>query len=565
MLGSSPTLTIRPYQQEAIESLYTFFAGNQDPSRNCLVAMPTGTGKSVVIAAFLKSIFDRWPEQKILVLTHVKELIAQNVRQLERYWPAAPVGIYSAGLKQKVAGMPITVAGIQSAIKHPEKFGRIDLVVVDEAHLVGPDDNTSYRLMLSHLREQNPYLRVIGLSATIYRLGLGMLTEGGIFTDVAYDICTKGAFVRLLDDLYLCPLIPMEMKTQLDVTGVHTRGGEFIEKELQEKVARYDLTRRALQEARVAAETRKHWLVFASGVKHVLMIHEILRDEFDMASVYVHAGLSSEERARSLEAFTTGEVPVMINANILTTGFDYPGLDCIVMLRPTASPVLHVQTLGRGTRYDFPPGMPLETREQRQAAIDASAKRDCLVLDFAGNTRRLGPINDPKLPKKKGDERGSDVPIKVCIACQCLNHISARECINCGEPFPIAEKITPVASTLELIVRDEPQTHWFPVQGVDYFKHIKRNVPFAPPTLRVTYRCDQRRFSEWVCLLHDGNRIQRKAHAWWQERTADPIPQSIEEALRLKNRLRVPKRILVWTNKQLPEILNYDFRGERAA
>lgn len=548
----------RPYQIEAVDSLYRFFAANHDPSRNPLIAAPTGSGKSVIITTFLHSIFERWPNQKVLLLTHVKELIGQNAKHLRRAWPSAPLGIYSAGMKQKTAHMPITFASIQSAVRNPHLFGYVDLIIIDECHLVSPDENTSYQTLIAFLRQVNPYLRIIGLSATIYRLGLGMLTEGGIFTDVAYDICSRSAFVHLLDEYYLCPLIPMQTQTQLDVSGVHMRGGEFVEKELQEKVARYDLTRAAIQEAMIAAQKRQHWLIFATGIDHVHMIHDILQ-EFGVESTYVHSKLTPDERTKNLARFLAGDVPVMINANILTTGFDFPALDCIIMLRPTASPVLHVQTLGRGTRYDFPIGEPIETLEQRKALVESAPKQNCLVLDFAGNTRRLGPINDPKIPGKKGDEKGGDAPIKVCPACGCLNHISVRACANCGAEFEFREKISPVASTLELIVRDEPVVHWFNVNHVVYRPHIKIG---SPPSLKVTYHCGLRTFNEWVCLFHDGRPIQRKAQAWWTKRTNAPIPHTMAEAQLYASTLRIPKRVRVWVNAKWPQLLNYEFEED---
>jgi DNA repair protein RadD len=557
-----PAIKPRPYQLEAVDALYQYFATHHDPTENPLIAMPTGSGKSLVIALFLKTIYEHWPSQRVMMLTHRKELIGQNAKQLKRFWPGAPVGIYSAGLKSKDSNQPITFAGIQSAIKNPQLFGHVDLLIIDEAHLVSPENGTSYEMFIAFLRARNPYLRIIGLSATIYRLGLGMLTEGGIFTDVAYDICSLQAFVKLLDDGYLCPLIPLKTETQLDVSNIHMKGGEFVEKELQERLAKEELTYQCLVEALQDARDRNHWLIFAIGIEHTEMCHSLLT-EMGVSSTFVHSQLSNERRDEAIRQFVSGEVRVMVNAGILTTGFDYPSLDCIVLLRPTASPGLHVQILGRGTRPNYAPGFDLETREGRLAAIAASSKKNCLVLDFAGNTMRLGPINDPKLPKNKnnkGDkEKKGDVPVKVCPDCDCMNLISARICENCGSSFEIKgeEALTPVASTLELIVRDEPQTHWFNVTHVTYQAHHK---PGSPPSLRVNYHCGLRRFSEWICLFHEGNPIQRKARIWWMERgNFEDLPRDIDEALDCVGDLRKPKQIKVWTNKKYPDIINYIF------
>lgn len=547
-------MKLRDYQNEAVNSVYEFFRLNPDPDKNPVIAMPTGTGKAVVIAGFVQSILSAWPNQRVMMLTHVKELIEQNADKMRTMWPQSPLGIYSAGLGEKSAHMPITFAGIQSAAKHPELFGHIDLVIIDECHLVSPDEDAAYKKFLAALRAKNPWLRVVGLSATIYRLGLGMITDGGVFTDVAYDICGMRAFNKLLDDGYLCPLIPMQTSAQLDVSSVHKRGGEFIASELQNAVARWDITERALREAREAAGDRKHWLIFATGIDHIVMIEAIL-GQLGISCAGVHSKMKSRERDDNIARFKAGQIQALINADILTTGFDFPALDCIILLRPTSSPGLHVQILGRGTRPVYPKGYDLETKDGRLAAIAASPKQNCLVLDFAGNTRRLGPINDPRIPGKKGKGAG-DIPIKTCNACGCLNHISARTCANCGEEFTFQEKLVAQASTIALIVRDEPQVEVFPVDRVTYAPHVK---PGFPPSLKVSYFCGVRRFTEWVCLEHHGSPIQRKAHAWWLKRSPIDPPPTIEQALPVVDTLAVPGSIRVWVNRKYPEILEHLF------
>lgn len=569
----------RDYQVEAEESLFTYFASHSDPDQNPVIAMPTGTGKSIVIAGFIKRVLTSWPGQRIMMLTHVKELIDQNADKLLRLWPAAPLGIYSAGLGEKTATMPITFAGIQSAAKNPQLFGHIDLVIIDECHLVSPDENAAYRKFLKALRERNPFIRIIGLSATPYRLGLGMITDGGIFTDVCYDITGLGAFNRLLDEGYLCPLVPMPTEAELDVSRVHKRGGEFISKELQDAVGHYEINREALAEVCEKAASRQHWLIFASGIDHINTIQQILT-EFNIPAAAVHSKMTSFERDDNLARFKAGQIRALINADILTTGFDMPSLDCIVLLRPTSSPGLHVQILGRGTRPFYAPGFDLSTTEGRNAAIMASVKKNCLVLDFAGNTRRLGPINDPRIPKRKGEGTG-DMPLKTCDACGCLNHISARFCVNneCGHEFTFQEKLSTKNSTLALIVRDEPQVELFKVDRVTYDRHSR---PGSIPSLKVSYFCGVRRFTEWVCLEHHGNPIQHKAHRWWRERDTTggewpweveqhgklikemrDVPPDVESARRIAPYLKVPTGIRVWVNKRYPEILSYTFEGDK--
>lgn len=579
-------MKLRDYQGEAIGSIYSYFASHaledkhlkgEAPVPNPVIAMPTGTGKAVVIAGFTQQVLTQWPGQRIMMLTHVKELIDQNADKVRQMWPQAPLGIFSAGLGEKTLGMPITFGGVQSVVNALKKdvlaFGKIDLLLIDECHLVSPNENAAYQTVIKLLRSINPYLRVIGLSATPYRLGLGMITDGGVFTDMAYDVTGLRAFNRFIDEGYLAPLIPMPTETQIDVSGVHIRGGEFVAGELEHALDD-KTTWLALQEAASLAQDRYHWLIFAPGIEKVDQIVKMLRS-LGIDAAGVHSKMDKDERDDNIARFKAGQLRCLVNADILTTGFDFPALDCIILLRATNSPGLHVQILGRGTRPFFAPGFDLETIDGRLAAIAGSYKQNCLVLDFAGNTRRLGPINDPRIPGKKGKGTG-DIPIKQCDACGCLNHISVRYCVNCGEEFQFEEKITAKASTVALIVRDEPQVELFKVDRVTYAPHVKIG---NPPSLKVSYFCGARRFTEWVCLQHHGNPIQQKAWAWWRQRDtsnsvwswpvpegSDPdvrnVPPSIEAALPVVSTLAVPSQIRVWVNRKYPEILSHIFEKE---
>ena len=239
----------RPYQTKAVDAIWDYF---RSESGNPLVAMPTGTGKSVVIARFLQSVYNPYPRQRIMLLTHVKELIQQNFEKLKALWPFAPAGIYSAGLNQRNANCAITFAGIASVAKKWALFGHIDLVLIDEAHLLSPNDQTMYRAFLAGLRSINPFLKVIGFTATPWRLGHGHLCDPfedkkgalcePLFSAVCYDLTSRTAFNELIEQGYLIPLVPKRTKLHLDTEGLHSRGGEFIEKEMQDRFDKEEIT-----------------------------------------------------------------------------------------------------------------------------------------------------------------------------------------------------------------------------------------------------------------------------------------------------------------------------------
>lgn len=528
----------RDYQIEAVHSVPNYFQTN---SGNPVIAMPTGTGKSVVIAMLLQMVYHYWPNQRVMVLTHVKELIQQNYDKLMTLWPAAPAGVYSAGLNRKESHRRITFAGIGSVAKKADLFGHIDLVFIDEAHLVSPNDETLYQLFLTALKKVNPNVRVVGFTATPWRLGTGHITSDGIFTDVCFDITGMQAFNRLIAEGHLSPLIPRQTKLMLDIDGVHMRGGELIASELQQAVDKYEVTQAALRETLELAHDRHHWLIFASGVEHACHIADMLND-MGIPTVAIHSKMGDAQRDEAIRDFKAGKYRAAVNNNVLTTGFDFPAIDCIVVLRPTASTVLWVQMLGRGTR-------PFECSWYR--------KENCLVLDFAGNTRGLGPINDPVIPRKKG-QKGGEAPVKLCGACATYNHASVTHCSYCGAEFSFQVKIKVTAASDQLLRGDAPVVELFKVDHITYSRHEKAG---RPPMVKVTYYCGLRSFAEYVCVEHDGF-AQRKARHWWRERSKAAFPESTDRALEVSDTITAATHLRVWVNKQYPEIMSHCFDGK---
>jgi DNA repair protein RadD len=523
----------RWYQTEAIDSIFSYFMGS---TGNPVVALPTGTGKSLVIGGFMQRVLRQWPKQRFLALTHVKELVEQNAKKLAEMWPNAPIGIYSAGLGRRDTVMPITFGGVASVVNCIEAFGHRDLLLVDECHLISPKADTMYGDAIAGLKKINPYLKVVGFTATAFRLGQGMITDGGLFTDICYDLTGIDAFNRLIAEGYLAPLIPKRTKIELDVSSVGMNNGEFAQGQLQAAVDKEEVTYAALREMVDFGQDRQSWLIFASGVEHAEHIAEAL-SSFGIPCAAVHSKLGDKERDARIAAFKRGELRALSNNNVLTTGFDHPPVDLIGMLRPTMSPGLWVQMLGRGTRPS-----------------PSTGKRNCLVLDFAGNTRRLGPINDPVIPKRKGKGTG-EAPVRICEACGCYNHASARMCINCGEEFTFQTKIIASAATDALLRSDLPIVEYFDVQRVIYNRHSKEG---APPMIKVSYFAGMHKYDEWICLEHPGF-AGKKARDWWRQRHASEPPETTDEALQFVSMLRVPRRIRVWVNKKYPEVLSYEY------
>lgn len=473
-------MMLRDYQSRTIDQLYAWFeAGNQ--GNPCLV-LPTGSGKSHLVAALCKDALQNWPETRVLMLTHVKELIEQNAQKMREHWPGAPLGIYSAGMGRKDLGEPITFAGIQSVRTKAGALGHMDLVLIDECHLVNHKDEGGYRKLLAELKAINPALRVVGLTATPYRLGHGLITDKPALFDALLE---PVSIEELIFKGYLATLRSKVTKAKLDTTGVHKRGGEFIESELQAAVDTDDKNQAVVQEVVALAGDRKAWLVFCTGVKHAEHVAEVLR-QHGITTECVLGETPKKEREQIIADFKAGRIRALTNANVLTTGFDYPDIDLIAMLRPTMSPGLYVQMAGRGMRVK-------------------SHTDHCLVLDFAGVVESHGPITAVQTPKKGGDGNG-EAPVKVCDNCGELCAISAAVCPACGHPFPEPVKKALVLHHDDIMGLDGSDLD---VTGWTWRKHISKAS--GKSMLAVTYYggLSDAPVTEYLPIAHDGYASQR--------------------------------------------------------
>jgi len=523
-------LQLRYYQQQAINSTMEWFAKH---TGNPLIVLPTGTGKALLCAE-LARIAIAYPNTNVLVVTHVQELVAQNYQEMISLWPDCPAGIYASSLKRKDRGRRVTFCSIQTVWRNWDKIPRADIIIIDEAHLIPRDAETMYGKFLASMRLVNPHVRVIGLTATPYRMDSGRLDEGEgrIFEAISYEY----SIAQAIADGFLAPLISKDPKMHLKTDGVGTRGGEFIPGELQRAVDTDVLNTSAVDETIAFGADRRGWLFFCSGVQHANHVAEMLRQR-GIAAAALSAETDAAERARLIADFKTQRLRALCSMNILTTGFNAPHVDLIAMLRPTKSASLYIQMAGRGTRT-------------------APGKTNCLVLDFAGNVSRFGPID--AVDVKRPGEGGGEAPCKICPQCQSILHASVRTCGDCGFEFPKpAPKIAGTASTEPLLSMDAADAEWMDVESVSYSRHEKAGKPVS---MRVTYygkKAFSEGCSEWICFEHpDGSFPRRRAGTWWLGRGgAIPVPKDVAEALSRKGELRFASAVLVKKNGRYFEIL----------
>ncbi len=385
-------MQLRDYQQAAVQAVYDHLQRRND---NPVVVCPTGAGKSLLIAKIASDAVKLW-QGRVLVLAHVKELLEQNADKIRKLCPDLPVGVYSAGLKRRDTDTPVLVAGIQSIYKRACELEPFDLILVDEAHMIGNGDGM-YRQFLSESKVINPLVRVIGLTATPFRLDSGLIcTPDHFLNHICYEIGVR----ELIRDGYLCPLISKAGVHRADYSSVHVRGGEFVVDEVESLANEPNLVAAACQEIVQYTQDRRAVLIFATSVAHGRQVVRTFQEQHGIDCGFVSGLTPADERAELLarfrgdrtSLFSAEPLKYLCNVNVLTTGFDAPRTDCIVMLRPTMSPGLLVQCVGRGFRLH-------------------PDKQNCLILDFGGNIERHGPI-DQVQPKERKPTDSFSMPVQ---------------------------------------------------------------------------------------------------------------------------------------------------------
>lgn len=502
------------------------------------------TGKSLVLAQIAKDSVEKW-NGRVLILAHVKELLEQNADKIRKLCPELKIGIYSAGLRSRDTTEQVIVAGIQSVYNKACELDAFDLVVVDEAHAISSEGDGMYRTFLADMKVINPHVRVIGLTATPFRLKGGLICKP---ENILNEICYEAGLKEMIQQGYLSPLISRAGRAEANLANLHIRGGEFISDEVAAAMDNEALVTSACREIVELTRDRKSVLIFTASVDHCKHVAEKIQAFSGKECAIVTGETSPAERAEIIARFKGEFIPAdlfgtpkpplkfLANVNVLTTGFDAPNTDCVVMLRPTNSPGLLIQCAGRGTRLSPETG-----------------KSSCLFLDYGGNILRHGPLDMIKV-KEPGSGKGGDAPAKKCPQCLALIHAGYTACPECGYVFPPKEsndKLTQTASSAGVISGQVDYTD-YEVLDVYYCVHEKRGAdPDAPKTMRVDYQVGFNEFkSEWVCPEHTGY-ARGKFEKWWNERAAlgCPMPRSAREAVSLANEglLAAPESITVKT------------------
>lgn len=541
-------IKLRPYQKDCVQAIRTHFRTSND---SAVVSASTGSGKTIIFSDLIKGISERSPNFRTIILAHRKQLLTQARDKLLTVAPElkGDVGIYSAGLNLRQMDKKIIIAGIQSVHRRAFEFKPFDFIIPDEAHHISKKEDTIYKKFIDNCRLKNPDLKVLGFTATPWRMKGGLIYgPDEMFKKLVYKIGTK----ELIELGFLCLVTAKHAKATQDFSKVKMTGGDFNKLEVELILNKQKLVEETVKEITELTDGRRKVLIFCCSIKHAELVQREIGKGF---CGITHSKMSKQDRERNEYEFkhSKGEFSSAIpnymficNVGVLTEGWDCPEVDCIILLRPTASAGLYVQMVGRGLR-------------------NAPGKENCLVLDFAENIDRHGPIDrvEEMMEKKKREKISPKADCKmnkVCPECEEYLPLAARECLECGYIFPERSFIHNHKAGSGDVLSVEPMEK--KVTDVICTVHKKKD---KPDSLRVTYYSELVDFySEWICLEHEGYPF-KKAVAWWQARFTQAIPKKISEInLReVENRLKqITKKIYVIKKGKYFSIEKYELNFE---
>lgn len=526
-------LQLRDYQLDTMWNLFDYW--DKGVGTNPVVVVPTGGGKSLLIAEFCRKVCKDTQNIKIVVVTHTKELIAQNEAELKGYWPEANTGIYSAGLGKRNVKAQITFAGIQSVYKHAFAFDKIDIVIVDEAHMIPRNVQTRYGKFLTDAKLANPRVVVVGFTATPYRMDSGLLHEGedALFDGIAYCVDMK----TLIAKKHLVPVVSKGGVKKIDLSNVHLQAGDYKPNELARAADDPELIRLAVEETVHYGRDRRAWLVFCAGVEHAEHVAKEI-EKHGFAAAVITGDTPKEDRDRTIANYRAGKIRCICNVGVLTTGFNAPVCDMIVLLMATRSTGKYVQIVGRGMR-------PYPNKE------------NCLLMDYGNNVLTHGAIDevDPVRTKNVFNVVKNAPPMKECPKCHAILYAREVVCPACGFEFPTTAPHG-VEAYDGAVLSSQKQPFFVNITDTWYSRHKKYGKPDILKIEMFRKKEDETGYPIWCCLGHTG---YAKEKADQVVRQFGGTAATVDMALKECDYWRKPRRIKVIPNGKFFNVIGIEF------
>jgi superfamily II DNA or RNA helicase len=374
------------------------------------------------------------PSVRIAMVMGRVDLVTQTERALSRVIDRRSIGVYCGTLGRRERSRSVMVASIQSVADAPMQ--EIDLLIIDEVQNFDQRSGGYLRFVEKAL-EQNPRMKVVGVTATPFRANGEIFGDDMFFKRVAYRRSVKD----MIAEGFLC--LPRMKSTTcgFDTSQLRVRAGEFMAEDVDKLVSNTGLIEQQVADALSRMEGRSTAAWATANIDHCNQVLDALMARGERATS-VHSKQNKVTRDQNLSAYMGGSCRHMVFVSVLSEGFDHPPIDTIVLMRPTRSPVLYVQTVGRGLRLH-------------------PSKADCLVLDYGEVVKNLGPLDNPNVKGKRKDADG-DALMKACPACLSYVPGGCRTCPECQHEFPPPpppeQKLTEAPDADEGIL-SKPRTH----------------------------------------------------------------------------------------------------------
>jgi len=531
---------LRPYQTEAVESIFRYW--DKQMGRNCLIVAPTGSGKSIILAETVRQLCTGWPDIKILIITDTKELILQDKKAILNHYPNCSIGVYSAGIGEKSTNARVILCSIQSMYNKAYDFGHVDVVFIDEAHLVSPKSTTRFQTLFAQLKLSSPNFVVVGLTATPFRLSEGMLHEGegALFDGIAY-VCDMR---QLIADGYLTKVISKGGLAKINLEGVHIKNGEWDPRELAHAADSEELVRLAVKEIVELGADRKAWLIFTSSIAHSEHVKAEL-EKYKIDCAIVTGDTPSEERDGIIDRYRKGNLRCLINVGIYNKGLDVAQIDLVVLLTSTKSRGRYIQMVGRSMRIS--PG-----------------KTESLLLDFGRSCMDHGPIDTIDVVKTKDIFRceKKPVPQKGCPKCHCIFHARILVCPGCGYQYPTPEATARHGTEAfdGAVLSDQQKPFIVDVKDTWISRHKKSG---KPDSVKVAfYDSMEREYPMWLALNSDSPYAVEKSRAIVKQFGGSA--SDVEGALKEYFNWKQVDKIQVRMEGRFPRILGFVFKKDQS-
>lgn len=443
-------MVLREYQQEAVDALWNelFY------ERSALCVLPTGCGKTEIFIELMKRSILKKPDIKIVVLVNKITLLDQTQRRLARALGLEQIGVYCGSKSKYSVDATITVATIQSI--HSIVFDSLNLLILDECHNV---DQESGRFIdfIHNNWTSNEKMKVVAFTATPFRASGGFIYgEGKIFSKITY----RRKLQEMIDLGFLVRPRIKRVEHQFKTDHLKIRMGEFDSKQIEELTSNEAIVLDQIKDALPRMLDRSKIVWACATIFHCKMVARLLYSLGEKVSI-IHSKLSSAEREYQTALFETANESAsrhLVFVTIVSEGYDFPPIDCVCLMRPIRSPVLYVQTVGRGLRLS--PG-----------------KTDLLVLDYGKVVESCGPLDEPILATDE-KAKAPKTTMKFCPTCLDYVNIWVKEC-TCGHLFETDPKIPRLKEKPDelsrLLSSETKRIEAIPIREAYYGLHTSKN------------------------------------------------------------------------------------------